>query len=465
QGVTTLVFPNCGSGPAPLNDEMKEEFRRNTPEMADAGIDFDWSTFAGYLEKIESIGTSVNVALLIGFGTIRRYVMGYEMRAPTKGELEAMKTEVRKAMEAGAFGINTGLRYVPQSWAETEEAIEVCKAAAEYDGFHTSHIRDEGDRGDPVGAVKELIEISEKTGLPGNIAHFKILSKPHWHLCDEILMIIEEARARGIDITADQYPYPASGSSPFSWSPQWAREGGDEGLLEKLRDPESRRRIGEELRRVMEVRGGPKAALIRNYPLKREYIGKTVADITEMLGMDDPVEALLEIYTEHVEKSVSGEVEGRFSFISFNMSEENVDKMMKKPWVMTSSDGRIHAPYGPLVERNPAVHPRFYGAFPRVLGRYVRERGVLTLEAAVRKMSSLGAQRLGLMDRGFIAKGMWADITLFDPETVLDKADYTPPEKSIKYPEGIPYVMVNGILTIDEGEHTGVLAGKVLRKR
>ena len=215
----------------------------------------------------------------------------------------------------------------------------------------------------------------------------------------------------------------------------------------------------------MEVRGGPQAALIRNYPLKREYIGKTIAEITEMLGRDDPVDTLVDIYTDHVEKSVAGEVEGRFSFINFNMTDENVNKMMKKPWVMTSSDGRIHAPYGPLVERNPAVHPRFYGAYPRVLGRYVREWGVLTLEEAIKKMTSLGTQRLGLLDRGLIAQGMWADVTVFDPKTAIDKAEYTPPEKSVVYPEGIPYVVVNGVLTIDEEEHTGALAGKVLRKR
>jgi N-acyl-D-amino-acid deacylase len=465
QGVTTLVFPNCGSGAAPLNDALKEQFRRDTPAFFDAGLEPDWTTFEGYLKKMDSIGTSVNVAPLIGFGTVRRYVMGYEMRAPTKGELEAMYAEVEKAMKAGAFGITTGLRYIPQSWAETEEVIEVAKAAAKYDGIHTCHLRDEGDRGDPIGAIKEIIEISEKAGLPGHIAHFKILSKPHWHECDEILRIIEEARARGVDITADQYPYPASGSSPFSWSPAWAREGGDEGLLVRLKDPETRKRIRDELERVMEVRGGPQAALIRNYPLKREYIGKTIAEITEMLGRDDPVDTLVDIYTDHVEKSVAGEVEGRFSFISFNMSEENVNKMMKKPWVSTGSDGRIHAPYGPLVERNPAVHPRFYGAYPRVLGRYVREWGVLTLEEAIKKMTSLGTQRLGLLDRGLIAEGMWADITVFDPETAIDKAEYTPPEKSVVYPEGIHYVVVNGVLTIDEEEHTGALAGKVLRKR
>jgi len=465
QGVTTLVFPNCGSGAAPLNDALKEEYRRSTPALADAGIDLDWSTFEEYLEKIEGIGTAINVAPFIGFGTVRRYVMGYEMRAPTRGEVEAMRAEVETAMKAGAFGLTTGLRYVPQSWAETDEVIAVAEIAAKYNGIHTSHNRDEGDRGDPIGAINEIIEISEKAGLPGHIAHFKILAKPHWHQCDEILGVIEEARARGVDITADQYPYPASGSSPQAWIPRWAREGGDEGLLARLRDPETRKRIRDELERVMDVRGGPAATLIRSYPLKREYVGRTVAEVTEMLGRDDPTDTLLDVYGEHVEKSLAGEVEGRFSFISFNMTPENVDKMMKKPWVMTSSDGRVHAPYGPLVERNPAVHPRFYGAFPRVLGRYVRENGVITLEDAVRKMTSLPMQRLGVHDRGVIAEGNWADVTVFDPEKVIDRAEYTPPEKSIQYPEGIPHVIVNGVLTIHDGEHTGALAGKVLRKR
>jgi N-acyl-D-amino-acid deacylase len=464
QGVTTLVFPNCGSGAAPLNEELKEEIRRNVPEFFEAGLKIDWSTFEGYLNKIESIGASVNYVPFIGFGTVRRYVMGYEMRAPTKGELEEMKTEVEKAMRAGAFGITTGIRYVPQSWAETEEIIEVSKAAAKYNGIYTSHIRDEGDRGNPIGAIEEIIRISEEAGLPGHIAHFKILSKPHWGECDEILRIINEARDRGVDITADQYPYAASGSSPQAWIPLWAREGGDEGLIEKLKDKETRKRIRDELERVMEVRGGPEATLIRNYPAKKEYIGKTVSEVTEMLGRDDPTDTLLDIYQEHVEKSIADEIEGRFSFVSFNMSDENVEKMMKEPWVMTSSDGSIHAPYGPLKERTPAVHPRFYGAFPRILRKYVREKKTLTLEEAIKKMTSLETQRLGISDRGLIAKNMWADITIFDPNTVVDKADFTPPEKTTLYPEGVPYVIVNGVITINEGEHTGALAGKVLRK-
>ncbi|MFQ6053288.1 MAG: amidohydrolase family protein [Candidatus Bathyarchaeia archaeon] len=465
QGVTTLVFPNCGSGVAPLNEALKEEFRQRNPAFFESGLDLDWSTFEEYLQRMEEIGTAVNVAPLIGFGTIRRYVVGWEMRAPTRGELEEMRAEVEKAMKAGAFGLTTGLRYVPQSWAETEEVIELAKVAAEYGGFYASHLRDEGDRGDPIGAIKEIIEIGEKAGLPVNISHFKILARPHWGECDEILQLIEEARARGVDVTADQYPYPASGSSPRAWLPRWAREGGDEGLLTKLKDPETRAKIREEVHRVMTVRGGPEAALIRNYPLNHDYIGKTVAEVTRMLGRDDPTDTLLDIYQEHVEKLVAGEVEGRFSFMNFNMLEENVDKMMRKPWVMVSSDGSVHAPYGPLVKRNPAVHPRYYGSYPRVLGRYVRERKVLSLEEAIRKMTSLETQRLGILDRGLIAEGMWADITVFDPETVIDRAEFTPPAASRRYPEGIPYVIVNGVLTIDEGEHTGALAGKVLRKR
>jgi N-acyl-D-amino-acid deacylase len=298
-----------------------------------------------------------------------------------------------------------------------------------------------------------------------DVSHFKILAKPHWGDCDEILGLIDEARARGVDVTADQYPYPASGSSPQAWLPKWAREGGYEALVDRLRDPETRAKIREELHRVMEVRGGPERALIRSYPLNNNYVGKFVSEVTEMLGRDDPTDTLLDIYQKHVEKLVAREVDGRFSFANFNMSEENVEKMMKKPWVMTSSDGSIHAPYGPLTKHQPSPHPRYYGSYPRVLGRYVREKKVLTLEDAIRKMTSLETQRLGIFDRGLIAEGMWADITVFDPETVIDKAEFTPPEATMRYPEGIPYVVVNGVVTIDEGEHTGALAGKVLRKR
>jgi len=464
QGVTLQVFPNCGSGVAPLNDTIKDEMRKSRPEFLEAGLDYDWSTFEEYLQRIEKIGTSINVAPLIGFGSVRKYVMGWEMRAPTKGELEKMKAEVETAMKAGAFGLTTGLRYVPQSWSETEEVIELAKVAAKYGGFYTSHVRDEGDRVEPVGAIREVIKIAKEAGLPGNISHFKIVAKPFWDSIDEMLEIIDDARANGVDITADQYPYRASGSGPRPWMPKWAHEGGREALLQKIKDPEIRPKILESMSKVMAVRGGPEAALIRVYPLNSDYVGKFLSEVTEMLGRDDPAGTLLDLYQEHLEKVVAGEIKGGFSFANFNQPERNVEKIMKKPWSMTSSDGSIHAPYGLLAKHQPSPHPRYYGTYPRVLGKYTREQGILTLEEAIRKMSSLGHQRLGISDRGLIAKGMWADITIFNPDTVIDKAEFTPPSKTMLYPEGIPYVLVNGVVTIENGEHTGALAGKVLRK-
>ncbi|MFH0848879.1 MAG: amidohydrolase family protein [archaeon] len=462
QGVTTSVFPNCGGGTAPLTDAMKDELRKEVPEFLEAGLDFDWSTFDEYLLKMERIGTSLNVAPLVAFGTIRQYVMGYEMRAPTRGELEEMKREVEKAMECGAFGFTTGLRYVPQSFAEMDEVIELSKVVARYGGFYTSHLRDEGDRGDPIGSIREIIGISEKSGLPVNISHFKILARPHWKDCAEILRLIEEARARGVDVTADQYPYSASGTGPEAWIPKWAHEGGIEGIARRLSDPDSAKRIKEGLREVMDVRGGPEAALISEYPVNMSYVGKTIADVARMLGKD-PGDTIFNLYKEYVDQLLAGKVKGRFGFNNFNMSEENIDAMMKRPWVMVSTDGRISAPYG-VLGKMPHNHPRYYGTYPRVLGRYVRERKILPLEDAIRKMTSLETQRLGIFDRGLLAEGMWADITIFDPNKVIDKAQYTPPEESKRYPEGISHVIVNGVMTIEEGEHTGALAGKILRK-
>jgi len=455
QGVTLIVVPNCGGGSAPLNEEMKEEMRKR------GGVSVDWSTFEEYLRKLDGVGSSINVAPLIGFGTIRRYVMGYEMRAPTMGELSQMREEVEKAMKAGAFGLTTGLRYVPQSYANTEEVVELAKVAAKYGGFYTTHQRDEGDLGDPIGSVKEVIGIGEKAGLPVNISHFKILAKPFWSRCDEILRIIEEARSRGVDITADQYPYTASGTGPSAWIPKWASEGGNRRLLERLRDPELSSKIKEGLTEVMELRGGPEAALISSYPLNRAYVGKTVAEVAQALG-GEPADVFFDLFKTLVEKVVAEEVRGSFGIVNFNMSEENAEAIMRKPWVMVSTDSSIQAPSPGRVS---TVHPRNYGTYPRVLGRYVREKKVISLEEAVRKMTSLETQRLGIFDRGLIAKGMWADITVFDPEKVIDRAEYVPQEESQRYPEGIPYVIVNGVVTVENGKHTGAQAGKILRKR
>ena len=461
-GVSTSVFPSCGSGAAPLNEEMRAEVERDNPYLKEAGIDVDWSTVDEYLRRLEEGGLSVNVAPLVGFGTVREYVMGVKMRAPTSAELEAMMADVAKAMEAGCRGITTGLRYTPQSYADTEEVVELSRVVAEHGGFYTSHIRDEGDRGDPVGAVEEIIRIGKEAGIPVNISHFKVLAKSFWDVCPRLIEVIEEARDLDVDVTADQYPYRASGTGPDAWIPDWADEGGDEALAERLSDSKLAPKIQAGLVEAMEKRGGPEAALISTYPSDPSLIGKTIANVAEMRN-ETPGEAIFRLFKAHVEGVVAGEVEGSFGFVNFNQTEENVEMIMRKPWVAVSTDGRVHAPHGVLQKHFPAPHPRYYGTFPRVLGLYVREKGVLRLEDAVRKMTSLPARRLGLHDRGLLGLEMWADIAVFDPETVIDRAEFVPPEATMRYPRGIDHLVVNGIVTLRDGEHTGALAGRVLR--
>ena len=461
-GVSTTVFASCGSGAAPLNEKMREEIRRFSPFLEEAGVKVDWSTMEEYLSRLEGGGLSINVAPIVGFGTVRRYVMGMEMRAPTPAELDAMKKEIAKAMEAGCRGITTGLRYDPQSYAETEEVIELTRVVAEYGGFYTSHIRDEGDRGDPLGAVEEIIRIGRETGVPVNISHFKVLSKRFWGLCPRLIEMVEEARAEGVQVTADQYPYRASGTGLGAWIPKWANEGGNEELVKRLNDPDATERIKEGLAEAMDDRGGPEAALISSYPLDESLVGMNIAEVAARRGVD-PLDCAVDLLRDHVESVVEGRAKGGFSIVNFNQKEENVELIMRQPWVAVGTDGRVHSPKGILNRLIPAPHPRFYGTFPRVLGRYVREKGVLHLADAVRKMTSLPASTLGLSDRGLLVPGMCADITVFDPETVIDRADYTPAEATKLYPEGIEHLVVNGAVTLRDGEHTGARAGLILR--
>lgn len=462
-GVSTTVFASCGSGAAPLDEEMREEIRRSSPFLEEAGVKVNWSTMEEYLARLEEGGLSINVAPLVGFGTVRRYVMGMEMRAPTPAELDTMKKEIAKTMEAGCRGITTGLRYDPQSYAETEEVIELTKVVAGYGGFYTSHIRDEGDRGDPLGAVEEIIRIGRETGVPVNISHFKVLSKRFWGLCPRLVEMVEEARADGVQVTADQYPYRASGTGLGAWIPKWANEGGNEELVKRLNDPDTTERIKEGLAEAMEDRGGPEAALISSYPLDEGLVGMNIAEVAARRGVD-PLDCAIDLLRDHVESVVEGRARGGFSIINFNQKEENVEFIMRQPWVAVGTDGRVHSPEGILSRLIPAPHPRFYGTFPRVLGRYVREKGVLHLADAVRKMTSLPASILGLSDRGLLVPGMCADITAFDPETVIDRADFTPAEATKLYPGGIEHLVVNGAVTLRDGENTGALAGLILRK-
>ena len=462
-GVSTTVFASCGSGAAPLNDELREEVRREAPFLKSSGVDVSWSTVEEYLSFLESDGLSINVAPLVCFGSVRKYVMGMEMRAPSDAELESMKHEIDVAMRAGCRGITTGLRYDPQSYATTEEVVEVTKVAAKYGGFYTSHVRDEGDRGDPVSAIEEIITIARDAEIPVNISHFKVLSKRFMHLAPKLVEMVNKAREEGLQVTADQYPYNASGTGLSAWIPKWANEGGPKELLKRLQDPEVYEKIKEGLAVSMDDRGGPEAALISSYPLDAGLVGLNIAEVSQK-RKQEPLDCALGLLKEHTEAIQSGKVKGSFSIVNFNQSEENIELIMKQPWVAFGTDGRVHKPEGVLNRDMPAPHPRFYGTFPRVLGRYVREKHVLTLEDAVRKMTSLPAQTLGLRDRGVLLPGNQADIMVFDPEIVIDKADFVPPEATKLFPEGILHLIVNGKLTLHDKEHTGARAGKVLRK-
>jgi N-acyl-D-amino-acid deacylase len=446
QGVTTEVFPNCGSGAAPLKGEAVELIKDDLKEL---GLKLDWSTMAQYMRRIERKGTALNVALLIPHGTLRACVMGFENRRPTEREMKEMITLTEQCMRQGAFGMCTGLRYVPGSYAETSEVVELLKVVGRYGGFYASHIRDEGDRGTYPAAISEAIEIGEKAGVPVEISHLKALGKRAWGKVKDALKIIDDARSRGVDVTCDMYPYNASGTGFMAWIPKWSHEGGFEKFLERLKDPELRRKIIEETRGVLEDRGGPENAVVTRFAPNPAYEGKTLQEISAMKSKD-PVETMLDLIVES---------KGETPVVNFNMLDEDVETVMKHRAVMFGTDGYALAPYGILGRGKP--HPRSYGTYPRVLGRYVREKGLLTIEEAIRKMSSLPAQRLGLQDRGLIKEGMYADIVVFKPDIVQEKATFTDPHQ---YPEGIEYVIVNGTVIIEKGKHTGALPGRVLRK-
>jgi len=453
QGITTEVIGNCGGSAAPLNDLLREETKKTTPLIKEAELELNWSTMAEYLNRLDRQGVAVNVVPLVGHENVRVSTIGFDDRAPTETELKEMKETLAQAMEDGAFGMSTGLIYPPGCYAKTDELIELSKVVTSYGGIYTSHIRGEGEK--LLDSVKEAIEIGERTGLPVEISHHKAGGKANWGKVKESLKMMEEARVRGIDVTCDVYPYIAASFGLSAMLPSWAHEGGTEKLLERLRDAETRERLKREMEEETPDHSSPlraagwdatQIARCRKHP---DFEGKTVAEIVQTKNVD-PFEFVFNLLIEE---------NTAVSVVRFAMCEEDVCTVMQHPLSMIGTDASAVAPYGVLGEGKP--HPRSYGTFPRVLGKYVREERILTLENAIRKMTSLPAQKLRLRDRGLIRKGMYADITIFDPEKVIDKANYTGPHQ---YPEGIEYVLVNGKVTIDRGEHTGVLSGKALRK-
>lgn len=447
QGVTTELLGQDGLSVAPVKGEMKKELAKYLAGIAgELDREWPWSTIGEYLDEIARCRTPVNVATYVGHGTVRMAVTGFAERPATAQELEAMKDLVAISMREGAFGLSSGLVYTPGSYADTNELVALSQVAARHGGIYTSHIR--GESGTLEQSLDEALTIGSRAGLPVHISHHKAAGRMHWGKVRKTLATIDAVRSRGQDVTCDQYPYTAGSTMLSVVIPPWAHKGGVEKLLQRLRDPDARERMKRDMEEELpgwtsyyKQSGWDKIQI--TYCKKNKTLeGKTLEQIAE-LKRTDPFTSTFDLLLEE---------ETAISMVIFYLSEDDVRTVMKHPATMIGTDG--------LMVGNP--HPRVYGTYPRILGRYVRDEKVLTLEDAIRKMTSLPAQRLGLQDRGLIRPGFFADITIFNPKTIIDKATYENPHQ---YPVGIDYVIVNGRIVLEKGEFKDTLPGKVLRKK
>jgi N-acyl-D-amino-acid deacylase len=440
QGITTAVMGQCGASPVPLLDETREEVIA-TWKSEERPLPWEaWSTFGSYLDYLSQMGISLNVVPLVGQGTVRAAVMGFVADPADEAQMARMQAEVIQAMEGGAMGVSTGLIYPPGAYASTEELIEFARPAGERGSFYFSHIRGEGDT--LLEAISEAIRIGRETGAAVQISHFKASGRANWEKAPLALELIDGARAEGLNVSADMYPYLAASTGLPSLLPKWAQEGGKAATLERLADGETRQKV------IADMRSGEwDKILISSSPRQRAYEGRSIADLAAE-GGKSPYEWVLDALLD---------AELDMGMILFQMCEDNLKLQLRHPAIMIGTDGAGRATQGLLSRGLP--HPRSYGTFPRVLGRYVREQGVLSLEEAVWKMSGLPAQKLRWSDRGQVKKGYQADLVILDPQTVADRATYEAPHQ---YPAGIPHVIVNGQLVVHDGAHTGGRPGRVL---
>jgi N-acyl-D-amino-acid deacylase len=450
QGVTTQIFGE-GSSMGPLTPEMK---RRAVEQMGDIKYDITWTTLAEYLRELERKGVSQNVASFIGAATIREHVIGLEDRKATPAQMDEMRALVRQEMEAGALGIGSSLIYAPGFYADTQELIELCTVAARYHGRYISHMRSEGNR--LLEAVDELIAIARGAHIPAEIYHLKAAGQANWNKMDAVIAKVEGARKRGLKITADMYIYTAGSTGLDASMPPWVLDGGYEAAYARLRDPAVRAKIALAIRtpatdweNLYLAAGSPDRVLLVEFRSERlkPLTGKTLAEAARLRG-EDPIDTIMNLIVED---------QSRVGAVYFMMSEDNIRKEIALPWVSFGSDAASMAPEPPFTRS--ATHPRAYGNFARVLGKYVRTDKALTLEDAVRKLSGLPATNLDLDHRGFIKDGMFADIVVFDPATIADRATFELPHQ---YAVGMQHVFVNGVQVLKGGEHTGALPGRAL---
>jgi N-acyl-D-amino-acid deacylase len=450
QGVTTQIFGE-GSSMGPLNDAMK---RRAVEQMGDIKYEITWTTLSEYLQGLERRGVSQNVASFVGATTIREHVIGLEDRKPTPAQMEKMRALVRQEMETGALGIGSSLIYAPAFYASTEELLELCKVAAKYRGKYISHMRSEGNR--LLEAVDELIRISHEANIPAEIYHLKAAGQANWPKMEQVIAKIEAARRQGLKITADMYTYTAGATGLDASMPPWVLDGGYDEAYKRLRDPETRKKIARAIRapgsdweNLYLAAGSADRVLLVEFKSDKlkPLAGKTLAEAAKLRG-EDPVDAIMNLVLED---------QSRVGTVYFMMSEDNIRRQIALPWVSFGSDASSMAPEPPFTKSS--AHPRAYGNFARVLGKYVRDEKIITLEDAVRKLTGLPATNLELDRRGFLREGMFADVVVFDPAAVADRATFESPHQ---YAVGMKHVFVNGAQVLKNGEHTGAKPGRAL---
>ena len=450
QGVTLEVFGE-GISYGPVNQRTEQALLQS---QVDIKFDIEWTTLGEYLDYLVSRGISPNVASFVGATTVRIHEIGFEDRPPTPQEMDRMRQLVRQAMEEGALGVGSSLIYAPAFYAQTDELIELCKVASEYDGMYISHMRSEGKRF--IEAVDELITIAREADLPAEIYHLKAGGEPNWPLLDQAIAKVEAARAEGLRITADMYTYTAGSTGLNATMPPWVQEGGYQAWVERLKDPAIRARVHKEMTTPTDewenfnLAAGPEGTLLvgfKNEELK-PLTGKTLAEVAKMRGTS-PEDTAMDLVIEDG---------SRVQAVYFLMSEDNVRKQVALPWVSFGSDAGSMATEGVFLKSS--THPRAYGNFARLLGKYVRDEGIISLEEAIRRMTALPAGNLRIKDRGSLQPGYFADIVVFDPEDIQDHATYENPHQ---YATGVVHVWVNGTQVLEDGEHTDATPGRVVR--
>src|SRR5688572_279933 len=448
QGVTTMVLGESRSA-GPIKAGADE------PRARADGVTVDWTTLGGYFTRLEREHMSTNIASYVGEEQVWTYVKGYGESAATAAELDEMKQLIAQAMEDGAMGLSTSLLQPPSSFATTANLIEMARTAKQYGGIYSSHIRDEGEG--VFRSVDEAIQVGKGAKIPVDIIHMKIAHKKLWGRANEIIAMVQTARGQGYDIRANVYPYTAGQNNLSSIVPPWAHDGGREKMLERLKDPAARKRMREEVMNGLpnwynhylatgDGWGGMILVSLR-HERNKPFQGKRMSELIAARG-GHPADVLFDVLIEE---------NGSVPTVFFHHSEADMQLIMQQPWTSIGSDGSAVNPDGPTGRTHP--HPRYYGTFPRVLGRYVRELKTITLPEAVKKMTSMNADKIGIKDRGRLKEGLLADVTIFDADRVVDRATFEQPHQ---FPVGIKYVVVNGVVTIDNEQHTGAIAGRVI---